>query len=411
MRGSIAIILPIILFTFSTASARTWYIKPDGSGDALNIQAGIDSAGIGDTLSLEDGTYTGEGNYNISFHGKAIVVKSETDDPELCAIDCGGITHHRGFIFDSGEVSNSILQAVTIRNGNFNKYSGDTGCAGIYMASSPTISNCILRDNEASLSSQGGAMLCLGGSPTVNGCSFVGNSAYSGAAVKIENSGAKLTDCVFADNQAGLQGGAIACKQCSPEITGCQFIGNASSGMAGVLALIHASPVVTDCVFFDNEAIMSGIADCTDSSPVFRGCTFCGNSAWPGTGNLFEIVYDATPTFERCIFAFNGWGKLFECVLGGGPAGLRCCDVYGNQDSTWVSCIDDQGANFSWDPKFCNIATHDFRLESCSPCLPGQHPYGYDCGGIVGALGEGCDCGAALNSVTWGTIKSMYKEP
>src|SRR5258706_15706910 len=41
----------------SPASPRTWHILNDGSGDAPTIQAGVDSAGMGDTVLVGPGTY------------------------------------------------------------------------------------------------------------------------------------------------------------------------------------------------------------------------------------------------------------------------------------------------------------------------------------------------------------------
>ncbi len=59
------------------AHARTWLIAPDGSGECPSIQAGVDSAAVGDTLLLTAGTFTGPGNRLIGFNGKDFVLTSQ----------------------------------------------------------------------------------------------------------------------------------------------------------------------------------------------------------------------------------------------------------------------------------------------------------------------------------------------
>jgi len=50
----------------------------------ITIQDAIDSANDSDTIEVEDGVYTGTGNRNIDFKGKAITLKSKSGNPENC---------------------------------------------------------------------------------------------------------------------------------------------------------------------------------------------------------------------------------------------------------------------------------------------------------------------------------------
>ena len=140
--------------------AKIYYVDSLGSDDNdglskekpfATIQKAIDSAFDSDTVLVADGTYTGPGNRNLDFLGKAITVRSESG-PENCIIDC----NHAGcgFKFDDDEDANSILDGFTITNGF-----GRGG--GIYCRdSSPTIKNCIITGN------MGGAPLVVAAEST-----------------------------------------------------------------------------------------------------------------------------------------------------------------------------------------------------------------------------------------------------
>ncbi len=120
-------------------------------GEQPTIQAGIDAAIDGDTVLIENGTYTGWGNRDIDFNGKAITVTSQ-DGPENCVIDCRGTSEdpHRGFIFHTMEHRLTILQGFTIQNGFISGESYSANGAGINCEeASPTIKNCVFFNNQA----------------------------------------------------------------------------------------------------------------------------------------------------------------------------------------------------------------------------------------------------------------------
>jgi hypothetical protein len=129
-------------------------------------------------------------------------------------------------------------------------------------------------------------------------------------------------------------------------------------------------------------------------------CTVAGNEA-----GIEEISRPPGPYLYRTIIACNSRGA-------GGCAEVFCCDIYGNQEGDWVGCIAGQygvNGNFSACPSFCSMDAWDFRLCNESPCLPGNHPDGYDCG-LIGALGEGCACGPTeTEPTTWSGIKAVYR--
>lgn len=106
--------------TLAPASrAATCFVAPDGSGDCASIQEAIDMSTHGDTIILADGVYRGVFNRGINFWGKAIVLRSQSDDPEACIIDCEATPEEpfRGFTLSSGETEATVVRGLTIMNG------------------------------------------------------------------------------------------------------------------------------------------------------------------------------------------------------------------------------------------------------------------------------------------------------
>ncbi len=125
MRCSMLVCSAIIALAF-TASGATYVVEPDGSGDFPTIQAAINASSDGDIIELADGTFTGAGNRDVDFTGRAVTVRSQSGDPETCVIDCEGseADPHRGFIFQSDEGPESIIEGITVTHGWAEYYGG-----------------------------------------------------------------------------------------------------------------------------------------------------------------------------------------------------------------------------------------------------------------------------------------------
>ena len=164
----------------TTAFADTWHV-PD---DFLTIQAAIDAAVDGDEVVVADGTYTGDGNRDMDFGGKAITVRS-ANGATACVIDiqASDVDPHRAFHFHSGETAASVVEGFTIQNGFISQEAAEDGGGAVYMlGSSPTFVDCEFLQNHVEanfLYGGGGAVRCQSdSSPTFIGCTFNGNTAF-----------------------------------------------------------------------------------------------------------------------------------------------------------------------------------------------------------------------------------------
>lgn len=375
-------LLSVFLFAVS-ANATTYYLQSDGSGDFPDIQTAIDSAAVGDTLSLADGTYAGDGNRNIDYLGKPLVVRSESGNPEACIIDVQ--YEGRGFLFLSGEDSTSVLEGVGITNGYViaDGFGGGIRCE----ASAPSISNCKFTNCVAG--EGGGALYVNGGEMTLQDCVSAGNVSFSdggacfvtnsaqfafqgcqfmenigeyGGAISSTSSGVlTLQGCTFTDNEGTNNGGAIRSNS-ELDLEGCQFTGNSGDGGGAISCVTHVtltncdlisnhaddqggavqsgSTEVDSCTFIDNTGVSGGALRCvgavtvSDSWFLGNSCTSEGGDMWI-SGNL---------DISRCTFAGgsagagaavrsldNHGGLIVSCTFYGSSSGNGCLYFSGSE--------------------------------------------------------------------------------
>jgi hypothetical protein len=294
------------------------------------IQAAIDAASNGDTVVVSDGTYTGRTN----FKGKAITVMSK-NGPENCIIDCRGKNSNQshGFIFREREDANSVIDGFTIEHGY-----RISGVGGVYgggiccFRSSPTITNCIIRDNSAS---RGGGILCeYFSSPTITNCTIIANEAPDGLGGGIccfSWSSPTIIDCIISGN-SGERGGGIYCQnESSPDIMNCIISGNfAYQGGGGLYCCYTSSPTITNCIISGNRARESGGAlFCRNkASPKITNCTICDNKGRESGGGI--VCWDSTPKVVNSILWGNSPNEIF--LISGSPV-VTYCDIKGGWES------------------------------------------------------------------------------
>ncbi len=334
------------------------------------IQAGINAATDGDTVLIADGTYTGSGNKEIEYFGKAITVISE-NGPEACIIDCQN--SGRGFYFRGGEGNGSVLDGLTIRNGYVSggyvsnrgggirigsvssplirnckiKQNKATGSgSGIYVASSATVfENCVISFNEGSGMYLDGSS---GGPLTVTGCTFESNLTFGfyGGTVN-------MTGCSIRNNmQTGVQ--------CQGTVHNCVFTGNQGATGAG---LTISGGSVTNCTFSGNaSASVGGAIYCNPSGTIViggspgAGNTFSGNSAGSGADvfcnvNESVIVNARYNTFSGSCYSDYQVSPQEAFDLTGCASG----ETLINQDVYVSTAGDDAADGLSWETAFRSV--------------------------------------------------------
>jgi predicted outer membrane repeat protein len=282
-------------------------VTPNGDGDYPDIQSAIDAAHDGTVIELLDGVYRGNGNRDLNCLGKRIIIRSRSNDPALCIIDCEGMVgdQHRAFVFNRDETFTTVIQGITMRNG--------------YVASETQTSP-----------AEGGAVNCQPASVVCG--SRPGECASP-----------RLTNCVFAQNHSD-RGGAIAC-----------------SG--------PAVPLIETCVFSKNIALAGGGLSKTGTGVVqIQNSTFYRNSAAWGSG--LYVGPQSGLAITRSIVARNQLGGgLF--LADSSTARLNCCDLYANDAGDWTGRIANQlnrDGNMSVNPMFCDGERGDLGLDLASPC-------------------------------------------
>jgi len=274
-----------------------WYVSMGGNDNNngseqhpfATIQRGIDAASDGDTVLVADGTYTGEGNKNLDFNGKAITVTSE-NGAENCIIDCEKAG--RGFYFHSGETETSVVSGFTIKNGSAGEHGGGIFCDG----ASPTIINSIITENS---SDRGGG---------------IASNSYAKPII-INN--------IITNNSAGFGGALYAFAHAAFIVTNCTITENSGSFGGAIYLPAIATPLVSNTIIWNNHP--GALSDEIDGGGVHIANSNV-KGGWEGEGNI-----DAVPMFVDPENGDYHLQPFSPCINAGTSEGAPTDDIEGNE--------------------------------------------------------------------------------
>ena len=424
----ICLLTCIVLLTgYGIASADIYYVNTYTGDDNFpgtlaepkrTIQAAIDICPNGDTVMIADGIYSGLGNHTIDYDGKAITVQSE-NGPINCIIDCqaGPANPLRAFSFENGETYDSVIDGVTIINGY------GWGGAIFCLNSSPTISNCIIRQNTSA--GKGGGIACNNADPNIIGCTIINNSAVDGGGVYCFNSRPTFINCTINNNQTtgsslnGLGGGLCNENNSLVTLSQCRINGNRARFGAAIFSR-DSSLNLMNCLISGNLADSHGGAAYSENSSFnITNCTVGDNYA-EVYGGAFRAFNNSTINLANSVLWSDSVANIdqrgSEIALGSNSSvNIAYCDVRGgpdlilrevdstlNWDQTNIgeNEADDPLYALSgyWDPNASPLDTEDdFWVEGDYRLLP-QSP-GIDRGSNAALIAQNSDLDNGLRII------------
>jgi hypothetical protein len=388
-------------------------LSPAGHAAVLNvpaafptIQAAVNAAVDGDEVVVANGIY----NTDVDILGKSITLRSASNLPAFCVINCTAATGVT--VLGAGETC--VIRGFLIRNG----LRGVEVNAG----AGASIENCIIQNHSI------GGMLLNGESVAVKDCTIRNNTTTNaGAGMLITDGDVTIRHCDIDNNAVtgfnAFGGGVHVGSNVTLTIVDSSFSGNTAIGAnLGRGGALYASgggtlPPMTimATTFDDNEAserggalyvefrnLTLGAAEVTNNTALAGGGMFlengggapnshlisnsliAGNQATNGSGGGIRNASDSTLTVTNATIMANtssgaaGGGvangpnsaaSFTNCIVGGSSP-----DDFAGAGTTVVtySNVEDGFAgvgNISTLPLFVDATAGNYRLAAGSPCI------------------------------------------
>lgn len=326
-------------FSISNGNANGSF--PHSEGGAIYINTSINY-----NLTINQCTFL---NNNASSGGGAIRI-ADTTLAAAGSITIDNSAFNNNTSFNGGAIK--LGNNVTLSNSTFSTNIARFGGAMYIDGGTSIITNCTFSNNTTNSSGVGGAVYTRlksddaarfdtcsflnNASPNneagaiaietatgsgytkgieVEDCTFTGNTAVFGAAIRAENANdIRIINSTFNANIASSSGGAIGiyalASGTQPFISGCIFTNNSAAGNGGNSVFLQSSnATVENCLFDGNgngSSFDSAIGFQASSATIHR-CKIINNNAW----RIIRLSSSATPKISNCFIANNN-GVLFS---------------------------------------------------------------------------------------------------
>jgi len=282
-----------LLLLVSAATAATWTVRSDGSGDFTTVPAAVAAAASGDRIEVPAGDWDGP----VDFSGKNLSLVG-VDGAASTTLSGGGAA--AVLRFSGGESGEAQVTGFTLVEAERAVYISD---------GSPTLSELVISGFGES-ASYGGAVWVGGGRPVFEQVWFSDNSALYGGAVYVVGGVPRFVDCTFEANgdpdygSTGAWGGAIYAAYTDVELENNLFDGNFAQYGAHV-GMWSGGKLSSDGDLYANGiATYGGVALHTSTWGEFEGATFEGNAAYYQGGGIYVYDTDRLST-TSCVFTEN----------------------------------------------------------------------------------------------------------
>ncbi len=347
--------------------------------DFSTIQEAINAAKNGAIIEVAPGTYSGQGNWDIDFQGKAITLRTEAG-PESTIIDCS-TQGHRGFYFHQDEGPDSVLRGFTIRgavipgsdipadNASWNSSPAHPVGGGIYCEfSSPSIIDCIITDCSTEL---GGGVGSVGGAPVIIDCVIeqcragglgpAESGGYGAGLGLIRDSDATIINSKIRENTGyyNSRGAGIYCWQSSASLANCDISDNSAQGNIDGGGLYcggsSADVELERCIISHNTAragsgIFAGSVDLNVTN-----CTIANNELSPASGSVGGGVHSESSNvvISNSIIWYNDGPAIWN------NSASSVSVLYSNIEGGFTG-----QDNLDENPLFASAGSGDYHLRS-----------------------------------------------